>query len=93
MLCERDPTLLLDQPGRLKSIVETSLHLFQPLLKPSLIVDTSLPELLGEFIPRGLLLLLRVTALGDLLFLNLLNLWSFLESPDLSPRFLHHLLI
>ena len=46
VLCERDPTLLLDELGRLESIVETSLDLFEPLLEPSLIVDTSLPELL-----------------------------------------------
>ena len=47
VLCERDPTLLLDELGRLESIVETSLDLFEPFFEPSLIVDTSQPELLG----------------------------------------------
>ena len=98
MLCERDPTLLLDEPGRLKSIVETSLHLFEPLLKASLVIDPLQAELLGQFIPSGLLLLLRIIVLGDAVLRSLFFLFglcrqSLLESSDLSPRFLHHLLI
>ena len=57
MLCKGDLALLFDKPGRLKSIVETSLHLFEPLLKASLVIDPLQAELLGQFIPSGLLLL------------------------------------
>ena len=101
MLCKGDLALLFDQPGRLKSIVETSLHLFEPLLKASLVIDALQSELLGQFIPSGLLLLLRVIVLGDAVLTVLRSLFfllgicrqSLLESSDLSPRFLHHLLI
>ena len=101
MLCKGDLALLFDQPGRLKSIVETSLHLFEPLLKASLVIDALQSELLGQFIPSGLLLLLGVIVLGDAVLTVLRSLFflfglcrqSLLESSDLSPRFLHHLLI
>ena len=98
MLCKGDLALLFDKPGRLKSIVETSLHLFEPLLKASLVIDPPQSELLGQFIPSGLLLLLRiivlrVAVLRSLFFLFGLCRQSLLESSDLSPRFLHHLLI
>ena len=103
MLCKGDLALLFDQPGRLKSIVETSLHLFEPLLKASLVIDALQSELLGQFNPSGPLLLYRVIVLGDaflriavlrsLFFLFSICRHSLLESSDLSPRFLHHLLI
>ena len=101
MLCKGDLALLFDQPGRLKSIVETSLHLFEPILEASLVIDALQSELLGQFIPSGLLLLLGVIVLGDAVLTVLRSLFflfglcrqSLLESSDLSPRFLHHLLI
>ena len=103
MLCKGDLALLFDKPSRLKSIVETSLHLFEPLLKASLVIDALQSELLGQFIPSGPLLLLRVIVLGGTFFRNavlrslffLISLCrqSLFESSDLSPRFLHHLLI